>query len=304
LNKPAGDLPKRLEKRSESKPQNERSPQRKQARPPRDDRTRGETKLPAEENVPAEEVPPQEEASRRRRRGGRQRERAERPLRENKQLAPKHSHLRQVDGEAVQPEGKIETEISQPLPEFVQEAPALTLVSSEQVAVATGGPGSATVAEPPLMHEDVAAKPEMEQPEPGSTELPEAQPEDLENLELPVQLTVEQTGNAELPRSTSGERETQDNGQSDRKDLEKDLDAAQPLQVEGYDETEQPLPSQIIELPDLRASGLVMVETIPEKLKPGESDAGTEMTRRRRKQHLPVQIPEQDEPLVQVETHK
>ncbi|HET7061637.1 MAG TPA: Rne/Rng family ribonuclease [Nitrosospira sp.] len=304
LNKAAGDLPKRLEKRSESKPQNERSPQRKQARPPRDDKNRGEAKLPGDENVTADEVPQQEEASRRRRRGGRQRERAERPLRENKQLAPKHSHPQQVEGEAVQPEGKIEIEISQPLPELVQEAPALTLVSSGLAAVATPSSSSATVSESPLVQKDVTVKPEMEQPAPGSTELPERQPENLENLGLPVQLTAEQTGNVEFAHSTSGGRETEDNGQSDQKDLEKDLDAAQPLQVEGYHETQQPLPSPIIELPDLRASGLVMVETVPEKLKPAESDAGTEVAPRRRKQHLPVQIPDQDEPLVQVETHK
>jgi ribonuclease E len=147
-------------------------------------------------------------------------------------------------------------------------------------------------------------KPEIEQPGRGSAELPEAQPEDLENSGLPVQLAAEQAGKLELTHSAPGLQETQDNGQSDQKDLEKDLDAAQPLQVEGYHETQQALPSQIIELPDLKASGQVMVETLPEKLKPDESDAGTEMAPRRRKQHLPVQIPEQDEPMVQVETHK
>jgi ribonuclease E len=63
---------------------------------------------------------------------------------------------------------------------------------------------------------------------------------------------------------------------------------------------------QITEPSDLVASGLVMIETIPEKIKPIEADvAGESATvERRRKRPPPAPAVEHDEPLVQIETHK
>jgi ribonuclease E len=67
-----------------------------------------------------------------------------------------------------------------------------------------------------------------------------------------------------------------------------------------------PKPAQVIEPLDLVASGLIMVETIPGKIKPVELDAAEEPLpqQRRRKRIAPAPAVQQDEPLVQVETHK
>ena len=65
-------------------------------------------------------------------------------------------------------------------------------------------------------------------------------------------------------------------------------------------------PSQVIKPLDLVASGLIMVETIPEKIKSAEPDLAEEQLplQRRRKRTPPPPAMEKDEPLVQVETHK
>ena len=65
-------------------------------------------------------------------------------------------------------------------------------------------------------------------------------------------------------------------------------------------------PSQVIKPLDLVASGLIMVETIPEKIKSAEPDLAEEqlLLQRRRKRTPPPPAMEKDEPLVQVETHK
>jgi ribonuclease E len=67
----------------------------------------------------------------------------------------------------------------------------------------------------------------------------------------------------------------------------------------------EPQPSSVIELPEPIANGLVMVETIPEKIKQSESKAEAESTlpQRRRKRPHPVPPASQDEPMVQIETH-
>ena len=81
------------------------------------------------------------------------------------------------------------------------------------------------------------------------------------------------------------------------------LGAAQEQEVQPH----QPHgPSQVIQPLDLVASGLIMVETIPEKIKSAEPDlAGEQLPpQRRRKRTPPPPAMEKDEPLVQVETHK
>jgi ribonuclease E len=71
-------------------------------------------------------------------------------------------------------------------------------------------------------------------------------------------------------------------------------------------ESLQLMSPQITETPDLVASGLVMIETIPEKIKPIEADVAGEsaLAERRRKRPPPAPVVEHDEPLVQIETHK
>jgi ribonuclease E len=78
-----------------------------------------------------------------------------------------------------------------------------------------------------------------------------------------------------------------------------------PPTTEGQ-ELPAPKPSQVIEPLDLVASGLIMVETIPGKIKPVEPDLVEEplLQQRRRKRTAPAPAVQQDEPLVQVETHK
>jgi ribonuclease E len=68
-----------------------------------------------------------------------------------------------------------------------------------------------------------------------------------------------------------------------------------------------PQRSNVVEPLNLVASGLVMVETQPEKIKPAEADNGageSSLPQRRRKRTPPSPVVNQDEPLVQVETHK
>jgi ribonuclease E len=78
-----------------------------------------------------------------------------------------------------------------------------------------------------------------------------------------------------------------------------------PSITEGQ-ELPAPKPAQVIEPLDLVASGLIMVETIPGKIKPVEPDVAEEplSQQRRRKRIPPALAVQQDEPLVQVETHK
>jgi ribonuclease E len=78
-----------------------------------------------------------------------------------------------------------------------------------------------------------------------------------------------------------------------------------PFITEGQ-ELPVPKPAPVIEPLDLVASGLIMVETIPGKIKPVEPDVAEEplSQQRRRKRIPPVPAVQQDEPLVQVETHK
>jgi ribonuclease E len=67
-----------------------------------------------------------------------------------------------------------------------------------------------------------------------------------------------------------------------------------------------PQRSNVVEPLNLVASGLIMIETQPEKIKPAEANdgAGESLPQRRRKRTPPSPVVNQDEPLVQVETHK
>jgi ribonuclease E len=304
LNRPADTLPQRLEKRSEPKPQSERTTQKKQVRAPRDEKIRGEIKLPgSEEHLTTEELPAQEEASRRRRRGGRQRERgerSERAPRENKQMAEKHFHPQQATGQAFHAEAKIETDTLRSVPEFTQETPALVLNSSEGALEASVG--ASAVAYPESRDQAAASTP----PEMAPTALgmPEVPSEELQTEPMLAESPVEQTADLKLVHSGVATKIPEDQIQPVEQSAEE-----LPSTVGGH-EAEQPRQVQVIELPDLVASGLVMVETVPEKIKLSEAepdtdtDTDTEIAQRRRKRPSPTQIPAHDEPMVQVETQK
>jgi ribonuclease E len=76
--------------------------------------------------------------------------------------------------------------------------------------------------------------------------------------------------------------------------------------VSEQEETRLPQRSDVIEPLNLVASGLIMIETQPEKIKTAETEAAVEsaLPQRRRKRTPPPPVVDQDEPLVQVETHK
>ncbi len=74
--------------------------------------------------------------------------------------------------------------------------------------------------------------------------------------------------------------------------------------VSEQEEARLPQRSDVIEPLNLVASGLIMIETQPEKIKTAEAEAATEsaLPQRRRKRTPPPPVVNQDEPLVQVET--
>jgi ribonuclease E len=84
------------------------------------------------------------------------------------------------------------------------------------------------------------------------------------------------------------------------------IETAVPFSVVSQQDAQLSQPSQVSEPMNLGATGLVMIETHPEKIKPAETDAEGEATQlqRRRKRTPPPSAVEQHEPLVQVETHK
>jgi ribonuclease E len=294
-----------VEKRGESKAQGERNGQRKQVRPTREERVRAETKLPGvEEYAATEELPQQEEASRRRRRGGRQRERGERTdraLRENKQLAAKHSHPQHTAEHGVRDESAIEAGVPQPLPELPQESPALVLNGAEQTAEVKSSLSPVASQDFPASGQAIADTPQTEHEAAVSSGLLETQPEAAKTGQPSTASSAEQT--ADLRRSEAAGPGIEPEAPQPEQGVEESTPAAD-REVRQDREGPQPRPAQIIELPDLVGSGLVMVETIPEKIKSGEAQAGTEVSPRRRKRPLPTHVPLQDEPMVQIETHK
>jgi ribonuclease E len=296
---------------AEPKLQGDRPAQKKQPRPPREEKIRTEAKLTPGEEQPATDALLQqgEDGGRRRRRGGRQRdrgERSERASREGKQSAARDSHPQQQAKPApVAHEESTKPEATSPLP--IQEAPALILTSSSLQAseilsesetashsaswdteqVAPGIVASATPVEPSEpVKEPVLIEPEDElgkqQPVQENFVEPAASPlASITATREPVQAEVSETRigapTATLELITGSERQ-------------------EPMQIQ---------PASVIEPPNLVASGLIMIETVPEKIKPVEANAAAESTlpERRRKRPSPPVV-EQDEPLVQVETHK
>jgi ribonuclease E len=121
-------------------------------------------------------------------------------------------------------------------------------------------------------------------PDSGSEMLPE--PAEAEKVEKPEAVETDEADETkqEKPATHVGEH---------------------PSITEGQ-EVPAPKQAQVIEPLDLVASGLIMVETIPGKIKPVEPDVAEEplSQQRRRKRIPPAAAVQQDEPLVQVETHK
>lgn len=334
--------PQRAE-RSEAKPQGERFTQKKNPRTPREEKIRTELKLSPEEQQPATEDTPQqqgEDSGRRRRRGGRQRdrgERSERHARESKQGVSKDAHLQREADEVMRDESPVleAPSIS------IQETSALILTLPPMQGVeasleATGKPHSESSnvdeSEPvpappspakapvvPILTEpeaepeaellkrqraefvqEPAQEPILERIQEHNEELVEKAGEKLE--EEPVEEPAIVNLPAAITNVPGPSEEEIDKTKSGIAVAEIEAGVSVPEQLEA-----QPArPTPAIEPLNLAASGLIMIETLPEKVKPAESGAGGEPApaQRRRKRTPPPTVMEQDEPLVQIETHK
>ncbi len=300
----------RFEKRGEPKVQSERTSQKKQPRPPREEKIRTEVKLSGVEEQPgAEATVQQEEGSRRRRRGGRQRERSDRPERaprENKQMAAKHPHPQQAVSQSMHEEKNAESAVPEPVPVLEQETPALVLTSStptvempvESVSVSHSEPLEPHETLPLMTSVTLAAVPEVAE---APHNAPPAQPAIKESVPeksvfpFPVAKAAAQV---EFPESNKEVSDLTSPGEA--------WEIGEKSETREHQEVQQPQPASVIESPDLVANGLVMVETIPEKIKQNETKAEAESTlpqgRRKRPPAMPVIAHE--EPMVQIETHK
>ena len=307
---------KRPERRNEPKLQSERTAQKKQPRLPREEKIKAEAKLPAIEEQPgAEGLPQQEESSRRRRRGGRQRERGDRPeraARENKQIAAKHSHTQQpADQERI-----LESAVPEFAPESVPEsitlmpetsAPVLTSTLAVEAPVKSGAHiHSHSYSESLPAHETPPVT-----PVPAIVSKVEETPADTLLAQPAMEETAPETPVLPFPTATAApemEISQTEIPERDQEAWKSTSHLAAPGEKRETRETKEtePQPSSVIEFPEPIANGLVMVETIPEKIKQSESKAEAESTlpQRRRKRPQPLPLAPQDEPMVQIETHK
>ncbi|MDN5935998.1 MAG: Rne/Rng family ribonuclease [Nitrosospira sp.] len=295
--------------RGESKFQAERSAQKKQPRPPREEKIRAEAKLSAGEKQPATEDFSQqgEDGGRRRRRGGRQRDRGERPdraPREGKQV--RDFHAQQPTDPATHGENLI-SEAAAPTP--IQEAPVLILTSASVQTVEIL-PKSETAPHPAPRHREEAASGVAVPAEPA------VEPEETRKLPVlvgpaaeserqrPVQQDfLEPTVDTPAAIAAAPEPSSLEAGETRKGSPTAPLE---PITESERQKPGQSQSSQEAGPPDLVANGLIMIETIPEKIKPIETDAAGEPKRpeRRRKRPSPEPVVQQDEPLVQIETHK
>ncbi|WON73259.1 Rne/Rng family ribonuclease [Nitrosospira sp. Is2] len=312
------DVPQRPE-RTEVKLQSERFAQKKHPRPPRDEKTRSEGKLPAEEQPAAQEglqgSQQSEEGGRRRRRGGRQRERAERSDRPAREGKPAE----------VMDAGPVPAIISAPPPEpsTVALTPPLSLeemtLSGQEVS-----PHSESLSVEEAVDVIVPAASDAAQAEPagGRREAGSDREEPVQEPvpELTPGLPVSGSGTLLEPAETEKAEKLETVETVERVEAVKAVEAVEAIGIQQekpatqvaehpYTEGQElptPKPPPVIEPLDLVASGLVMVETIPEKIKPVEPGSAEEplLPQRRRKRVPSAPAVEPDEPLVQVETHK
>ena len=312
-------VPQRAE-RTEAKLQSERFTQKKHSRPPRDEKSRSELKVPAEEQPANQEglqgAQQSEEGGRRRRRGGRQRERTERldrTGREGKPAAAREPHSDKAENGVMDNPNPVPAIISVPAQEASAVAPTPTLlqegitIPKEDVSP-HAGPLSVeeAVAEiAPAAFDRISVEPSIVQG------VASAREELIEEPSHEITADLADSGSEMLLEPAEAEKvEKPEAVETDKADETQQKKPAthigeHPFITEGQ-ELPVPKPAPVIEPLDLVASGLIMVETIPGKIKPVEPDVAEEplSQQRRRKRIPPVPAVQQDEPLVQVETHK
>ncbi|MDQ3185760.1 MAG: Rne/Rng family ribonuclease [Pseudomonadota bacterium] len=304
--------PQRLD-HGEPKPQSERPIQKKQPRPLREEKIRTEAKLPTGDEQPATEDFAQqgEDGGRRRRRGGRQRdrgERSERAPRESKQGTPRDSHPQQSANPAA-PEESLKPET--PASPTIQETPAFILTSSSLQAAEILS--ESDTAPHPASWRQEEVLPEIAAPaEPVESLAPAKESALIESEAKPDKQQLIQKSSVEPANASTSITATPGSVPVEVSEPQYDAPVPPPaleIITQSVRQDPQIQPSggiePVIESPDLGASGLIMIETVPEKIKPVETDAGGEATvsERRKRPSRPPQA-EHDEPLVQIETHK
>ena len=334
-------VPQRQE-RSESKTQGERVAAKKHPRPQREEKPRAELKLSSEQPSAAEDVvQPSEEGGRRRRRGGRQRDRSERvdrAAREAKQAITRGSPLHQSTDQVANEENLAADTISGQ----INGTPALVLASAsldekEALAESPAKPGDDTPSKPlpadrtlpvvvPEAVPEVAAVESA--PAPAATIAEKAvQANEQQIAQKPSDKLPEDRREAATEAAVTGApiaaaSEPSVKVEAGRGVLEDDTSRApaSPLEkIVPHAETEQEevrvqegQQAELLQQPgdtqslDLSAAGLIMIETLPEKIRPAETDVEGEVMQAqpRRKRTPPPPVIEQHEPLVQIETHK
>ncbi|WP_025040576.1 Rne/Rng family ribonuclease [Nitrosospira briensis] len=310
--------------RSDAKLQGERSAQKKHPRPPREEKIRTELKSRPEEQPVAEETLQQgEDSGRRRRRGGRQRDRGDRTERaphENKQSAVTDSHTQRAADQATHEKSPIPETLSASM----QEPSALILTlpplqGAETPSESTGNPHSESLHEDenmpvidmPVITQPVSAAPTSPLPVPIAPE-PETEQDKQQTVQEPIHESahepVKELATASSPASITTIPEPSPDeieiGNTNNGAAAADIEVMIP--VPEREETRLPQRSPAIEPLNLVASGLIMIETQPEKIKTAETEAAVEsaLPQRRRKRTPPPPVVNQEEPLVQVETHK
>jgi ribonuclease E len=304
----------------EAKLQSERFTQKKHSRPPRDEKSRSELKVPVEEQPANQEglqgAQQSEEGGRRRRRGGRQRERTERldrTGREGKPAAAREPHSDKAETEVMDNPSPMPAIISIPAQEASAVAPTPTLlqegitISKEDISPHAGplSVEEAVAGIAPAAFEGIPVEPSIVQ---GVASVRE---ELIEEPSHEITAGLPDSGSEMLLEPAEAEKvekpEAAETDEADETQQEQSATHAgeHPFITEGQ-ELPAPKPAQVIEPLDLVASGLIMVETIPGKIKPVKLDVAEEplLQQRRRKRIPPAPAVQQDEPLVQVETHK
>ena len=308
-NQPSETAPQRPE-RGDSKSQGERAAQKRHPRPPREEKMRPAAKSSPDEQTVSEELaqPAQaEEGGRRRRRGGRNRDRGERTPREVREASTKEAHAGQQAADQ-----EVRDEKPLPMPEVpaaaVVEASALVLGSSAFEAhnlpqSREEPPAEPLLVLPPLNSASVSESEAAEEPATESVN-PTSPDRDME-IE-PIQAEAAQERSLEsspAPVATFPEPEEVERG---AETVPVEANPAAEATVSMTDQKESlAAPRHEPEPLDLSENGLVMIETLPEKLKPALNDeeAETALPPRRRRQTPPA-AQDQQEPLVQVETQK
>ena len=159
----------------------------------------------------------------------------------------------------------------------------------------------------PVMAQPVSAVPTSALPIPIVPE-PETEQDKQQTVPVPAHEPIKELATISPPASITTMRESSPDeieiGKINNETAAAEIEVTAPVS-EG-EETRLPQRSDVIEPLNLVASGLIMIETQPEKIKTAETEAAVESAppQRRRKRTSPPPVVNQDEPLVQVETHK